>query len=125
MKRSMKSIQAAQEKIAQVFEQRSKNNLRKIFARGNSDITSLGYRDGNLIYFTEHHPLLRRGEITTWFLVQGTWTAWGWFNAWDETQYLPTKYFNVSLPGGGQGRTYLVPATISPDQQAIEAILAK
>jgi hypothetical protein len=120
MKRSRKSVETAAQKISKTLDVAKVArlaNMIKIYAPGNGDIIEVGYRDKKLTYYATHEPLdtrfQRQGEYTSWFLKGTTWVAWGWFNAWDETQYLPTETCKVSLSGGGHGKVYRVPKEIS------------
>ena len=86
----------------------AKFDQRKCVVRGNSYISSVGYKDGLLSMYQEIHPHMGKGDATTWYWVDGAWKSWGWFNAWDESQYLPDTFVRVHLCGGGCGKEYFV-----------------
>jgi hypothetical protein len=111
----------AQQKINRTLEIAKVKKLAdmiKIYAPGNGNIIEVGYKDKKLTYYATHEPLdtrfQKQGEYTSWFLKGTTWVAWGWFNAWDETEYRPTNTYKVSLSGGGYGKVYRVPKILSP-----------
>lgn len=82
---------------------------------GNSYVSQVGYRKGQIVFFQHVSPgdtrTYKDGESVSYYLVDGRWTPCSWFNFWDSSEYQPDEVFSTAstVDGGGQGRKYRVP----------------